>query len=92
MVLLAHQGKWNEEIARELGTRVARVSKWCGRCRKQGIAGLRDAARSGKPARYDGTTEKRVLCLVDEPPPKKYSQWNGNRLAEASFDINKAQI
>ena len=92
IVLLAQEGKSNKEIARELGMRVARVSKWCGRCRKQGIAGLRDAARSGKPARYDGTTEKRVLCLLDEPPPKGYSQWNGNRLAEALPDINKAQI
>ena len=51
-----------------------------------------DAARSGKPARYDKTTEKKVLALLDQPPPKGYSQWNGNRLAEALPDVSRHQI
>jgi transposase len=92
IVLLAHEGKTNDEIAEQLDTRAARVSKWCRRFGTDRIAGLSDAARSGKPAQYDTATEKRVLCLLDERPPKGYSQWNGNRIAEVLADVSKAQV
>ena len=70
IILLAHQGKTNQQIARQLHTRTARVSKWRQRFGQNRLAGLRDAARSGQPAKYDRTTEKQVLALLDEPPPK----------------------
>ena len=92
IVLLAHEGRTNEQIAKQLDTRTARVSKWCRRFRKDRLAGLADAARPGKPAHYDKSTERRVLGLLDEAPPKGYSQWNGNRLAEALGDVSKAQV
>jgi len=92
IVLLAHEGRSNEQIAEQLDTRTARVSKWCRRFGKDRIAGLTDAARAGKPTHYDKTTEKRVLSLLDEKPPQGYSQWNGNRLAEVLGDVSKAQI
>jgi hypothetical protein len=56
------------------------------------MEGLGDAARSGKPAKYDQTTEKRVLTLLDEPAPKGYSQWNGRLLSEALPDVSKDQV
>jgi transposase len=92
IVLLAHKGQTNAQIAERLDTRTARVSRWCGRFVKDRLAGLSDAARPGKPAHYDKTTERRVLCLLDEGPPKGYSQWNGNRLAEVLGDVSKAQV
>ncbi len=92
IVLLANEGRTNQQIADHLHTRTARVSKWRQRFGKHRLAGLVDAARSGKPARYDETTEKRVLTLLDQPPPKGYSQWNGNRLAEALPDVSRHQI
>src|SRR5450432_171714 len=92
IVLLAHEGRSNEQIAEQLDTRAARVSKWCGRFRKDRIEGLFDEARPGKPAHYDKATEKCVLSLLDERPPKGYSQWNGNRLAEVLGDVSRAQI
>jgi transposase len=91
-VLLAHEGKTNEQIAEQLDTRTARVSRWCRRFGKDRLAGLSDAARPGKPAHYGKATERRVLCLLDERPPKGYSQWNGNRLAEALGGVSKAQV
>ena len=53
---------------------------------------MQDAARSGKPAKYDQSSEKRVLKLLDEAPPKGYSQWNGRLLAERLGDVSKAQV
>ena len=74
IILLAGEGRTNEQIAKALKTRTARVSKWRQRFGMKRLAGLGDAERSGKPAKYDDNTEKRVLGLLDEAPPKGYSQ------------------
>lgn len=92
IILLAHKGRTNQQIASELRTRTARVSKWRQRFGAHRLAGLGDAPRSGKPAKYDGDTEKQVLALLDQAPPKGYSQWNGRLLAEAFSDISKDQV
>jgi transposase len=92
IILLANQGRTNQQIAIELQTRTARVSKWRQRFGAQGLAGLEDAERSGKPAKYDETTEKRVLALLDQPVPKGYSQWNGRLLAQALPAVSKDQV
>lgn len=92
IILLAGQGRTNQQIATALRTRTARVSKWRQRFGKEGLAGLGDAVRSGKPATYDGTTEKRVLGLLDESPPRGYSQWNGSLLAKALPDVSRDQV
>lgn len=92
IVLLAHQGKTNRQIAQQLRTRTARVSKWRQRFSKHRMAGLGDAPRSGKPAKYDQSTDKRVLALLDQPAPKGYAQWNGRLLAEALPGVSKDQV
>ena len=92
IVLLASEGLGTCEIARQLKTRTARVSKWRVRFVQRGLAGLRDEERSGKPPIYDQTAEQRVLSKLDEPPPKGYSQWNGKLLALALGDMSTHQV
>src|ERR1019366_8494276 len=92
IVLLANSGRTNQQIAEVLRTRTARVSKWRQRFGAKRGEGLGDAARSGKPAKYDQLTEKRVLALLDEPAPKGCAQWNGRLLSEALPDVSKDQV
>jgi transposase len=92
IVLLASEGLSAREIARRLNTRLARVSKWRQRFARQGLAGLQDAPRSGKPKTYTEAAEKRLLALLDTPPPQGYSQWNGPLLAEALGDVSDDQV
>lgn len=92
IILLANEGRTNQQIADALQTRTARVSKWRQRFGSRGLAGLGDAERSGKPAKYDESTEKRVLALLDQPATKGYSQWNGSLLAKALPAISKDQV
>lgn len=92
IILLANGGRTNEQIALQLQTRTARVSKWRQRFGAQRLAGLGDAERSGKPAKYGDDTEKRVLALLDQAPPKGYSQWNGRLLAEALPGVSRDQV
>ena len=67
IVLLAHEGKTNLEIAEELDTSPVRVSKWRRRFVEAGLCGLLDEEREGRPATYDRETDRRVLALLDEP-------------------------
>jgi transposase len=61
IILLANEGRTNEQIAAELKTRTARVSKWRQRFGPDRLAGLGDSPRSGKPAKYDETTQRGVF-------------------------------
>ena len=92
IILMADEGNSNQQIARRLNTRTARVSKWRQRFAVLRLSGLEDGVRTGKPARYDQSTEKRVLRLLDEAPPGGFSKWNGRLVAERLGDVNKAQV
>src|SRR6266481_8734203 len=92
IILLSNEELTVEEIARHLQTRPARVSKWRQRFAKHRLFGLSDIQRSGNPGRYDEQTEKRVLDLVQQPPPEGHTQWNGRLLAESLGDVSQAQV
>ena len=52
MVLLAAEGLRNDEIAARLNTRREVVSMWRKRFFEQGLAGLEERPRRGKPATF----------------------------------------
>ena len=92
VILLLNEGKSNLEIARQLNTRPARVSKWRQRFARHRLDGLRDSERTGRPSNYDQTTDKRVLELLDQPPPEGYGKWSGPLVAEALQDVSDDQV
>ena len=92
IILLSHEGMTVEKIAERLRTRPARVSKWRQRFVRDRMNALADAPRSGKPHKYTGETEKRVLTLLDQAPPSGYSQWNGSLLAKALGDVSTDHV
>jgi len=92
VILLVHEGKSNLEIARRLKTRPARISKWRQRFAKRRLDGLLDADRTGRPAEYDSATEKRVLSMLDEPPPEGYGMWSGSLVAQALGDVSDDHV
>jgi CRP-like cAMP-binding protein len=55
MVLLAAQGLRNDEIAQRLNCRREVVSKWRKRFFEQGMAGLDDLPRRGRPPAFPPT-------------------------------------
>ena len=83
IVLLAAQGRRNDQIAPQMGVSTAVVSRWRTRFARHGMAGLQDAPRSGRPEQYDEATERRLLAKLDEPPPSGWARWNGTLLAKA---------
>jgi len=92
IILALALGQTNREVADALSVRPATVSKWRTRFGREGLGGLMDAPRSGKPATYSETAERRVLAELDESPPPGYARWNGALLAKALGDVSAAQV
>jgi len=80
IVLLAGQGLSNTAIAARVGVSRPTVIAWRERYLLQGMAGLADQARSGRPREVD---RARVIATTLRPPPKKYgvTHWSSRLLA-----------
>lgn len=92
LILDLAKGLSNEAVAKKNATGTSTVSKWRGRFSSNGLQGLTDAPRSGKPAHYDKDVEKRILQTLDKEPPAGYARWNGILLAERLKDVSKDQV
>ena len=82
MVLMCAEGHQVKDIAAELKERPNTVILWRERFRKQGIRGLNDAQRSGKPVEYGEEFRNRVLNKLTEKPPNGLAKWDGAELAK----------
>jgi transposase len=84
IIMWADEDLGNTQIAQRLNTRLARVSKWRTRFASEGLDGLWDDFRPGRPPIHDPhKNQRRVLEKLDQPPPSGFAQWNGPLLAKA---------
>lgn len=84
IVLGCLAGRRNDEVAAQLGIQAATVGMWRKRFASDGLAGLRDRPRSGKPAVYPALElRQRILKQLEAPPPAGLSGWDGGTLAKA---------
>jgi transposase len=88
IVLLAAAGRSTRSIAKEVGAQPRIVSLWRHRYADHGLEGLQDKPRPGKQPIYTKATDKRILRLLDKPPPKGFARWTGPLLAEALGDVD----
>jgi transposase len=82
LVLACLDGKEIQQVAREMGSSIPTVSKWRKRFAREGLRGLRDRPRPGKPALYGAAFRDRVLALLEQTPPAGLSHWDGGAVAE----------
>ena len=82
IVLGCLEGKPVNDIAKSLNVRPNTVIDWRRRFEAEGIAGLQDRPRSGKPARYTEKFRKQVLETLEEPPPRGQAVWDGLAVAK----------
>ena len=81
MILGCIEGKRIKDIASELNEQEDVIIKWRNRFIVEGIAGLLDAPRSGKPVTYGEEWKKAVLEKLEETPPNGLARWDGPTLA-----------
>ncbi len=70
------------EAARRSSVSRATAAKWSARFVERGVDGLRDGARTGRPATADDVVERVLSCALDEPPDGT-SHWTTRAVAEA---------
>ncbi len=88
IVLMAAEGAATRAIGRALGCTTGTASKWRVRYAKDRLAGFSEVGARGTEAKYDGETDRRILALLDAPPPKGYANWSGPLIAKALGDVH----
>ena len=75
-------------MPRKSGVQPRIVSLWRHRYADLGLEGLQDKPRPGKQPIYTKATDKRILRLLDKPPPEGFARWTGPLLAGALGDVD----
>jgi transposase len=83
IVLLSADGVMGREIAARVGCSEQTVVAWRARYAKEGLAGLEDRERSGRPRTIDATKRSQILAVTLKPPPEKLgvTHWSSRLLA-----------
>jgi transposase len=92
IVLLAADGGSTRWIADEVGVMPTTVSTWRGRFARKGLAGLADKPRPGPQPKYNKETGRRILAVLDRPPPAGFARWNGLLIAAELGDVHEQQV
>ena len=71
ILLACAEGFSQQEVAQQVGVRRRIVSKWCGRFRKLGLAGMTDASGRGRKPFLPVESRAIVLTKVTQPPKGK---------------------
>jgi len=80
IILAAATGLSNQQIAAELEIPQVTVGKWRRSFAEQGLEGLQDAARSGRPPKHDAALWQKVQTLACQRPESQ-SRWTVRTLA-----------
>lgn len=68
------------------------VSLWRGRYAREGLSGLSDKPRPGPPPKYSVETARRILAVLDRPPPAGFARWTGGLIAAELGDVHEQQV
>ena len=88
IVLSAADGVASRSIGRAVGCTTGTASKWRVRYARKRLAGLDETGERGAEPKYTAETNKRILALLDQPPPEGYARWTGPLLAAAVGDVD----
>jgi transposase len=81
-VLLMARGVAGTEIARLTGYTPVQISRIRRRFAEEGLAGLADKPRSGRPPQLTEAKSARIVALTLRDPPPGLTQWSTREMAE----------
>ena len=92
IVLLAAAGVATREIGRRVGCTTGTASKWRVRYAADRLAGLDETGNRGAAPKYGPEACRRILALLDRPPPAGYSNWTGKLIARELVDVHEQYV
>lgn len=85
IVLEAATGATNVDVAQRAGVTANTVSKWRHRFIDQGLVGLSDEYRSGRPRTIsDDQVEAVIVKTLNDDPPDEATHWSTRSMADAA--------
>jgi transposase len=88
IVLMAADGAATRAIGRALGCTTGTASKWRVRYAKDRLAGFSEIGNRGAEAKYGEEAGRRILAVLDTPPPDGWANWSGPLIAKALGDVH----
>lgn len=95
VVLMAADGKSNNAIAEAVGIDTRYVGMWRKRYRAQGLDGLKDRPRPGRPLIYGHDDRLRIVKTICDTPPEPASRWTMDAVSQTLADevgISASQV
>jgi transposase len=92
IVLLAASGLGSRAIAREVGCTPGTASKWRVRYARARMAGLSETGNRGAQPKYGPEHDRRILAMLDQPPPDGFSNWTAPLLARELGDVHEQYL
>jgi len=84
IVLAAADGEKSVDIAARLGCTGSTVGKWRGRFAREGLDGLHDEPRPGRPRTITDDDVERVIVKTLEEKPANATHWSTRSMAQAT--------
>jgi len=91
LMLLLAQGLGQVEVSRRTGASPSSVNKWSQRFRRDGLAGLADRPRPGRPPTIPEEKVAQVIEMAGQRRPDR-SVWSTRSLAEEVGGISHATV
>ena len=91
IVLGSAEGKSGRALSREIGVSLPTVQRWIDRYDEDGLRGLEDRFRSGRPTRITPEMEADVIRRTLEEKPPQATHWSTRLMAEVT-DLHHSQV
>jgi transposase len=92
IVLLAADGMATRAVARAVGCTTGTASKWRVRYAGKRLAGLDEAGDRGAEPKYTAETGRRILSVLDGPPPPGHARWTAPLIARVLGDVHEQYV
>ena len=92
IVLLAADGLATRAIGRAVGCTTGTASKWRVRYAAHRLAGLDETGDRGAEAKYTAESGRRILAVLDGPPPPGHGRWTAPLISAALGDVHEQYV
>lgn len=92
IVLLASADLATRAIARQVGCTTGTASKWRVRYAAHRLAGLDETGNRGAEPKYTAETDRRILTVLDGPPPAGRGRWTAPLISAALGDVHEQYV
>lgn len=87
IVMLAAEGKSNQQIADALGVSWRTVIRIRNRFKEERLQAIKEHSRPGRPARITGDIEAKLVMLACSQPPEGRARWTLQLLADKMVEL-----